>query len=251
MNAKGVCRLLPWDSAFFGCRIARIESSRLTPRTVPEILAWCEAQAIDCLYLLGAERDEMTDQLAMLHGFRKVDVRLTLARSLLNNPAGPVEDGAALVRESRPGDIKPLLAIARVSHGDSRFYADPGFARSRCDALYETWLLQNCQSQVHRVLVAQWEHRPVGYISFRAVDSEKGQIELLGVTCQMRGRGLGKRLVQAALCELARQGLAEVTVVTQERNTEAQRLYFRVGFQTRLVQVWYHRWFRSQRAVSA
>jgi hypothetical protein len=40
-----------------------------------------------------------------------------------------------------------------------------------------------------------------------------------------------------------------VNVVTQGRNSKAQRLYERCGFLTRSVQLWYHRWFMPRGAT--
>jgi dTDP-4-amino-4,6-dideoxy-D-galactose acyltransferase len=251
MERTSVCRFLPWDSEFFGFRIGRVESDRLSAGTIDAVMAWCAAHAIDCLYLLSDAGDHGTDQLAQAAGFQKVDVRLTLVHSLMGKALKGIEDEDPAVRECRPQDVLALAAVARASHTDSRFYADPNFARSRCDALYETWLTQNCRSSAHQVLIAQWQDQPVGYISFRRVDERYGEIELLGVSAAVRGRGLGRRLVYAALRVLAGQGLAEVAVVTQERNTAARQLYQHTGFMVHRAQFWYHRWFRVPAAVVA
>ncbi len=49
MQPTAPCTYLDWDSDFFGVRIARVNASRLSEETVAPILAWCAAQAIDCL----------------------------------------------------------------------------------------------------------------------------------------------------------------------------------------------------------
>ncbi len=38
-----LCKHLPWDSAHFGVRVARVEANRLTRETVSEIDAWLKA----------------------------------------------------------------------------------------------------------------------------------------------------------------------------------------------------------------
>jgi ribosomal protein S18 acetylase RimI-like enzyme len=69
-----------------------------------------------------------------------------------------------------------------------------------------------------------------------------GRIGIFAVAAEAQGKGLGHRLVDAALTWLARQGAARVTVVTQGRNSQAQRVYQRAGFRTHLVELWYHCW---------
>jgi RimJ/RimL family protein N-acetyltransferase len=44
----------------------------------------------------------------------------------------------------------------------------------------------------------------------------------------------------------AGQDIKTVHVVTQGRNTRAQRLYQRCGFVTRSMELWYHRWFDNR-----
>jgi dTDP-4-amino-4,6-dideoxy-D-galactose acyltransferase len=73
-------------------------------------------------------------------------------------------------------------------------------------------------------------------------DAGTGSIGLVGVAEAARGRGLGGRLVAAALGWFAGQGVERVEVVTQGRNVAAQRLYQAHGFRTRRVEVSFHRW---------
>ena len=74
-----LCRYREWDSQFFGRRIAEVLGRRLSPEQVPEVLAWCTQQAIDCLYFLADPDDAETVRMAEDSRFRLVDIRLTLA----------------------------------------------------------------------------------------------------------------------------------------------------------------------------
>jgi ribosomal protein S18 acetylase RimI-like enzyme len=178
-----------------------------------------------------------------------VDIRLTLglrSGSILDKPG----DKDKRIRPCQSADTEALMALARSAHGDSRFFADLHFPRERCAALYETWIAQDCRGSADRVLVAEWEGQVAGYISCHA-SAGRGQIGLLGVKSEARGRGLGKSLVAEALRWFAGRGTAEVTVVTQARNLAAQQVYQKAGFQTWAVQLWYHRWFTETLASGA
>lgn len=234
------CRLLDWDSAFFGRRIARATVGRLDPDAARGILAWCARERVDCLYFLADADDPGTVRLAEAHGFRQVDIRVTLER-----PAGPPPPGPppGPVRPAAPGDLPALRALARTSHRASRFYHDGGFPRERCDELYATWIERSCRGAAEAVLVADDGAGPAGYVSCHLPAGAPGAIGLFAVAAARQGGGLGRALLAAALRWFAERGAPGVTVVTQGRNVAAQRLYQRGGFLTRSLELWYHRWF--------
>jgi dTDP-4-amino-4,6-dideoxy-D-galactose acyltransferase len=248
-TALDLCRLLEWDSSFFGFCIARVQVDRLTEETISQIDAWCSENHVRCLYFLARPDDPATTRLAEDNSFRLVDVRLTFARDL-PSPIGGSEishDGAALVRTARPEDLEVMRRIARESHRTTRFYYDPNFPPHLRESLYETWITQSCQGYADRVLVAELDSLPVGYLTCHLYSAQgMGSIGLVGVSSHVQGRQIGQQLVREALSWFAAQGAREVSVVTQGRNLGAQRLYQRCGFLTRSVQLWYHRWYERE-----
>lgn len=217
--------LLEWDSEFWGVRIARVDS--------PDIDEWARDFGIACVYYLAPAEDAGAARAAEEAGFRLTDVRVELAR--------PSERSDAPVRPHEDGDVERLRAIARVNHGDTRFYADPNFADERCDDLYETWIRRSCEGWADAVLVAG-EAEPVGYVSLH-MRGDSGSIGLIGVDALARGRGVGEALVRGAVDWCAAEGLARCTVVTQGRNVAAQRLFQRCGFRTSSLGLWFHKWY--------
>lgn len=224
-----------------------------------EMLVWCEAQAINCLYLLADADDETTVRLAETNHFRFADIRLTLERALADIPpaedwnisfAGGEESGP-LIRLSTEEDVARLRAIARASHRDSRFYFDANFPAPLCDLLYETWIEKSCRGYADAVLVAERLGEASGYISCHLSDEATGEIGLLGVEARAQGEGLGQYLVEAALRWFAARGMERVTVVTQGRNSRAQRLYQKCGFRTQSVRLWYHLWLTGPESSAA
>ncbi len=244
MSESSPCRLLDWDTDFFGVKIARLDANHLSRATVEEALEWGRRNAIECLYFLAGSDDVDSVRLAEEKGFRLVDVRITLDMRLSPGVAiGESEGGSGVIRPHVPEDVPALRAIAAEGHHDSRFYYDPNFPRAKCAALYETWIEKSCGGYADVVLVAEVEGQAAGYISCHLQAKGEGQIGLVGIATPLQGQGLGGRLVNAALRWFVEQGASHVTVVTQGRNTAAQRLYQRCGFVTRETQLWYHRWF--------
>ena len=238
--ADDACRLLQWDSAFFQRRIARVREGSLTEHQVIEALGWCEANRIDCLYLLTDSGSRDTIAAAERHGFHLMDVRITLDRRV--DAPGPIT--AVGIRRATVDDVEALRAIASTAHTDSRFYVDPNFPRERCDALYAAWIEQSCRDQPGATFVAAQEDRLVGYVTVD-MHGTTGQIGLMAVADEARGQGTGRALVDVALSSMAARGAQIARVVTQGRNIAAQRLYQACGFTTSRVELWYHRWFTT------
>jgi dTDP-4-amino-4,6-dideoxy-D-galactose acyltransferase len=237
MTSAGRCRLLEWDSEFFGRRIGRVYDAQSDPDSARRAVAWAGENAVECLYLLVDAADTAAIRSAEDAGFRFVDIRVTLARAVEREP--PAE--LAQVRPVRAEDLAVLREIARHSHTDSRFYADPHLPRPLCDSLYETWLVKSCDGYADAVLVAERGGRPAGYITCTAKEGT-GEIGLVGVDATHRGLGIGNTLVRAALAWFADRAVSRALVVTQGRNVAAQRLYQKCGFLTDTVECWYHWW---------
>jgi len=231
-----LCRLLPWDSEFFGHRIGNIERSTLTSAEARAARTWAENNQVECLYLLVRENDRDTLSAATGAGFAFVDLRLELSREL---PAAPALVAPPAIRSARPEDLPDLQRIARTAHRDSRFFLDTHFPVDRAEELYVRWIARDFAE--HHVLVAEVDGRPVGYLSTQK-KADHGVISLVAVDAAQTGRGLGRDLVLAALSWFQAQGLRQVRVVTQGQNVRAQRLYQAAGFRTLSAEPRLHLW---------
>lgn len=239
------CQLLEWDTAFFGFRIARLVRHRLSDELAQRCLRWCAERQVRCLYFLADADDPETLRVAQRYGFRLVDIRITLEHNLQK-----IGETGSAVRPCRESDLGPLKAIAAQSHRESRFYYDGGFPRERCDALYMTWIERSFRGYAQTVLVAERNGQPVGYVTCHLSPDGRGSIGLLGVSAEVRGKGVGGDLVKGALAYFCEQGMRQATVVTQGRNIPAQRLYQKQGFLTESVQLWFHLWFERSKGGS-
>jgi dTDP-4-amino-4,6-dideoxy-D-galactose acyltransferase len=236
------CRILEWDSEFFGITIARIEPTALIENG-RAVMDWCQT-AVDCGYLLADAADQAAIDAAQAHGFRLIDVRLTLETSLAGRDRVEVPSSAT-VRTAAARDLERLQAIARVSHRDTRFYIDGRFDRSRCDAMYELWITKSCSGWADHVVVAEVGGQAAGYVTCHR-RGDAGEIGLVAVADAHRGAGLGMAMTLAALRWFYDNGATRISVVTQARNAAGLRLYQRAGFAVRDVELSFHRWCRAQ-----
>ncbi len=238
-----VCQLLDWDTQFFGVRVARANVNQLDPEATVSLLDWCCEHKIDCLYFLAVSDDPVTVRLAEDNQFKLVDLRVTLQANLAAQPAAHnTVPGLSIIPVAAP-EVEALRAIAAVSHRDSRFYADPGFATDRVNTLYETWIEQSCQDEAKVVFVAHWQGHVAGYLACALDGAQTGRISLIAVAADFQGQGIGRALLETGLDWFGKQRVQDVCVVTQGRNIRAMRMYERLGFTVQDLKLWYHRWF--------
>jgi dTDP-4-amino-4,6-dideoxy-D-galactose acyltransferase len=247
MPSPDPCDFLTWDSDFFQHRIARVRGDTLAQEPMAKVDAWCREKEIQCLYFLARADDPRTIRTAEENGFRLTDMRVTFQRKFESAERLPSTgpESSAVIREVRQEDLAELQDLARTMHGQTRFFNDGHFLRQRAEAMYSTWIALECEGRAQKVLVAvSPADRPLGYISCHLdPKSGLGEIGLVGVNREARGKSLGRSLVLAALEWFRAQAAREVTVVTQGGNVPAQRLYQRCGFLLQDFQLWYHKWY--------
>ncbi|SPE31682.1 putative acetyltransferase [Acidobacteriia bacterium SbA2] len=252
------CELLKWDSDFFELKIARLLGSILRPALADAADIWCRRHGVNCLYAKLRSDDPETGQVVLGHGYRLVDVRITLEqeidRGLENHPDAPGSRSTWVVRPCQTRDLPALQRIARTRHRDTRFFFDGNFSPKRCEDLYERWITVSCQGYAQIVLVAQrdgdqaenaeLDNDCIGYITCHLDGPEApGRIGLFAVDATFTGQGVGRALVRSAMSWFALQKRTRVSVVTQGRNVGALRLYERCGFCTAGVELFYHKWY--------
>lgn len=242
-----LCELRPWDTEFFGCRVAQVRGDTLNEEQARQIEGWSRNHGIRCLYFLSRANDPATIQTAEKHGFGLVDIRITLEYAPVNShpPAVPDPPAGIRVRPAQPGDLPELQLMARTAHTDTRFFKDSRFPRERAEELYSTWITKDTQGRAQLVLVAAAETgQPLGYLTCHLDStSRQGQIGLVAVSSLARRRGIGKLMVLNAVDWFRTQGAGTVLVVTQGENLAAQRLYQQCGFLSQNLQIWYHKWY--------
>jgi dTDP-4-amino-4,6-dideoxy-D-galactose acyltransferase len=241
-------QLLPWDTEFFGLRIGRVLLSRLDPDRLGAIIDLAEREQFQCLYFQAEPDDDETVSLAEEGGFHLVDVRIVLEHPFDGRPAPvprfPVPEDIRMMAP-RPEDVPTLEEIAVGIGHTSRFCFDRRFPPDTCPRLYRAWLHKAIADDHDSVIVAHLPEGAVGLIACGLQADKVGVIQLAGVRSGRRGRGVGTALVQGSLDWFRAQGVDRVEVTTQARNVPAQRLYQQMGFFTRRMTLYYHKWMNE------
>lgn len=119
-------------------------------------------------------------------------------------------------RLSTPGDLDGVLAIEAAS-----------FNNPTTREWYEGELKR---PEVCFIYVLRTEDQPVaGFCAFWRV-AEQLHINNLAIRPELRGQGLGSRLLQAVIAEAAHLGASHLTLEVRRSNVAALRLYDRAGF---------------------
>ena len=239
------CELLPWDTAFFGFPIARLNGSIVTAALWRDAEQWCTARGVRCLYCF-LRPDFHSTRVVEAAGGNLVNVRSSYERrEPARMPAAVASHNR--VREATDADMPALERIAATSHR-GRFHHDERFSAAKADELYRVWIRKGRLEIKDHVLVADDAAGALrGYCSCGrktlASGERVGAIEIIGVDEAARGQGIGRDLLAAALAYFATSGLATVQLVTQAENIVAQRLYQRFGFLVTGCEFVYHKWF--------
>lgn len=245
----GPCLFLPWDTDFFGFRIARVNGSGLDHKTMGSINEWCKLNNIDCLYFLANADDRQSIRMVEDQRFRLVEVRLNLERWLKDwDPeTRPKAAEDVLIRGVKAEDIPTLQEIARTSYIDSRYYFDEHFSEAKWQAYYATWVKNSCEGKAELALVAEKGGETVGYITgVLSKGKPEAQYELTGVRESVRHSGVGQELFRSGLDWYVRHGIEYVWLSTQGRNVVTQRMVLRHGFLPKSCQLYYHKWFTDR-----
>jgi len=101
-------------------------------------------------------------------------------------------------------------------------------------------------SSTEDVVLACEGDKVIGYCWTRitcgaVTDRRKGQIFMLGVDPDYRGRGMGKRVLLAGLSHLRSKGLRVVELSVDGENRVALALYRSIGFEIRASSLWYEK----------
>jgi DNA-binding MarR family transcriptional regulator/GNAT superfamily N-acetyltransferase len=147
-------------------------------------------------------------------------------------------DPALVIRPHRTGDVAFVLARqARLYAEDYGF--DQRFEALICDV--GAAFLREYDPRRDASFVAEVDGRLVGAVFVTRKDDEVAKLRLLHVESEMRGRGIGTRLIEACIRFAREAGYRTLTLWTNDVLTEARRLYERAGF--RLVAAEPHRMF--------
>lgn len=256
LRAAALARPLPWDSAYFGLPMGRVDYVLTSPAATRDdrravVAAACEAARAAGLRHLTARVDVGDlETLAVLEdaGFRTMDALATyIMRPGRDLPRDVRRVGP--VRLATPDDAEAVLAITREAyHGyRGRFHLDPHLPGDRADGFYEEWARQ-CLAGVMADLIMVSEDssgRVIGYLAHR----RRQPASTIGTPIYGGGLGACRRDAPGAYASLIRDSAvwaheqgAVAECQTQHANFAVIRVYESVGFHYVRAEYTLHAW---------
>lgn len=207
----------PWDSRIFGVRVGKL---RAEGAPAADMLRAANASAFDVLFVVSDGWVEPDEAIA-------VDWRYDMAASeppsAVTAPAGPPDS------RSWPS----LIELAGEAFGDSRFLRDPGLSAKAAE-VYRRWISDALR---RGSVLAPPDGGPEAFCVVEE-GPEGWRIELVAVSAGARGRGVGRRLLDAAAVSLGPRRRVRVSA----RNHRAIRFYESAGFRVESVSTAWHIW---------
>jgi len=82
-----------------------------------------------------------------------------------------------------------------------------------------------------RLLLAYYDHQPAGCVALRKIDDQSCEMKRMFVDTHYQRKGIGQVLAENIIKAAKAQGYTTMKLDTSFRQTEAQELYQRMGFQ--------------------
>ena len=238
---EDLCRILDFDSEFFGLRIGRMSHDSPGSEEFQSALSWCRDRGVHCLYFLCSSTALESALAAARAGFELIDLRVTLFAKLEKAP--PPAASEAPTRLARPEDLLVLREIAGTQVRETRFWTDQRFPRNRAAELYRLWIEKDFLHPDGFVLVTEASGQITGFASGMLLGGGRAKLSLIAVRSHARKQGLGRTLVGGVMRRALEMEATFIETVTQGRRAGAVRLYESQGFRTESIEIWFHRWF--------
>ncbi|MBX2840186.1 MAG: GNAT family N-acetyltransferase [Flammeovirgaceae bacterium] len=232
--------LLAWDTEFFGFKVARIPDQKLSGDQLATIFENLKKLGIRLVYFASTVELLLNQSSISLFNGILVDRKITYKKEIV---ATNQADQHISSFQKGIDDEEILIQLAIEAGEFSRFNTDPNIDKNSFQKLFRLWM-ENALAQKTdtHVLVYKEQNEICGMVTLKLKDGI-GNIDLIAVRQDFRGRGMGKKLLIAAETNLNNK-TDQVSVVTQSRNSLACRLYESFGFELANQVYFYHFWLK-------
>lgn len=214
-----ICVPQPFDSEIVGGPVYRLNLD--SDADLPHIARIIPADAILVSLRIPASwpaPDRST-------GFREIETLVQLERPLLAEDARSAVPG---IRVSTPADAGACAAIARSAFFADRYHSDPMIADQIAERIKAAWGRNEVSGRSDRTFVRQLDGEVVGFNGC-LLEGRRMIVDLIAVSEQHQGKGIGAALLKAAFAHYASRA-DHTLIATQADNTGALTLYLKLGY---------------------
>lgn len=222
---------LKWDSEFFKLKIGKINAGNFSPSEF-------DAQKIlfDLIYIFEYPESTLISDIENAKAIL-VDKKVIYQKKII-----AVSKDEHITTYTSTIANENLIQLALKSGIHSRFKIDKNFESSYYEKLYNEWIIKSCSREIaFEVLVYGNENDPDGFITIQQKNNE-AHVGLIAVHERARGKGIGKKLMEAAEFIAKNHTFDTIKVTTQADNIQACSLYEKCGFTIDETIHIYHYW---------
>lgn len=211
-----------FDSEVFGFKVAKIQ--RVKSESVKDLIKDLLKNGIGYATLRIQSNNFSVIHALEKSGFVLVDGLISFSLMISDIEATKIPSE---IREANNNDLVNLKKLTSGLFSRGRVMSDPFIPKNKATQFYVKWIENSILRKVADLVLVWEEKREIlGYISLQ----KKGQIPLVGVSIKARGKGIGKKLIEASLNKFKEWNVEAVIIETQNDNIAALGLYQAVGF---------------------
>lgn len=235
-------QILKWDSDFFGMPVAQILPDNLSVEDLDLVISQMKMKKIKLAYWASNPNDEESQKGALLfHGFL-ADKKVTFVMDISRIGNQPERDDRIIEEYTDKVTCTDLENLAVQAGIYSRFKRDVQIPERKFVELYRLWMRNSVSGQMaDAVMVARYSGKIAGMVTALEKNG-RGNIGLLAIYEDMRGKNIGAELVGAAQRWAYKRRLTYAQVVTQEDNIPSCNLYKKCGYHIDKIEYFYHFW---------
>lgn len=203
-------QFLEWDSNFFGCKIGKLDYTGLRK----DSFKFEDIKSFDLVYIFSDEKLDYNKLFDVKIKFQKLTEKKNFPNKITEF-------------DSSKHSYEELLDLAYLSGHDSRFLKDPFFGEKAFKNLYKAWIDKSIEDHKTKILIYFDQNRIIGFVTYKK-DIDNAVIELIAVSENTQGKGIGFKLISAVEANL--NPSTNLFVSTQETNNIAMEFYVRNGF---------------------
>lgn len=229
-------RVEDFDSAFLNGTVWRLNvPSDVAQDALHSLVGRAEQAGVRLMFCRQPEGSPAVEPLRMI-GFRQVETLITYEAAV---PPTAVAFPRS-VEQAQARDLEDCAMIARGSFTWDRYHQDADIPRSVGDRIKEQWVRNAFAGRADHILVTRTATGTVGGFLLLLRQQSIGVVDLVAVTPECRGQGLGKALLLGALATLADTPAEVLRAGTQETNGSSAAMYLGSGFRPVAKQFTFH-----------
>lgn len=240
MSVRASIDCLQWESDFFGLSTAKLDFA--APHAEAVLASQLDGYAITQAKILASDTERL-DGLMQL-GFSLVEGEIDFALTIGTENAYLKSRLVATdrVEPTVAEDIPVLRHAAAQVFSQSRFRS-PWYREGDSGRFYALWIEKAVLGTFDHtcLLVKDASGDILGFVSLRHLDDDIARIGLLAVMPSATGRGIGRKLMSAAVVWCEQHEKRQLNVATQISNIAALNLYSRSGASVASTAYWLYR----------